>query len=70
VADTELIPLPQLPRELGNLTGGPPPTYRQCYTAALDARFVTIVVNGRHHVRRPHLTRIARALGLSVPRPA
>jgi hypothetical protein len=63
----DLIPLPRLPRELSIFTGGPPPTYRQCYKAALDARIETTLVNGRHHAYRTHLRRIARVLGLSGP---
>jgi hypothetical protein len=64
----EIIPLPDLPRELAVLTGAaPPPTYRRCYDSALNGLFPTLRQRGRHFVRRADLPEIGRALGLAVP---
>jgi hypothetical protein len=64
------IPLAGVPRALAALAGDstPPPTYAQCYRAAVNAAIPTIQgANGRYVVERARLPEIARLLGLRVP---
>lgn len=61
------IPLTELPRELAKLTGGIPPSYRQCYFAVLDGRVKGVSVGGRYRIPVDQLPAIAEQFGLPVP---
>lgn len=58
--------LTEVPRELGKLTGGKPPSYRKCYFAILDGRINAETINGRYRVREEQLPAIAELFGLRV----
>ena len=62
--DNNLIPLPNLARELHALTGVQPPPYSQLSEAAASARFPVQQIGHRWFVCREDLSMVARALGL------
>ena len=63
---SERIPLTDLPRAL-NEAGYEAPTYRQCYDAALSARFpAKRGANGRWTWAKGDFDMIVESLGLSV----
>lgn len=67
--DAELKALPELPRALADEGYGPPPDYRDCYTAAASARFPATRIRGRWYVHPRDYSVIAAALNLRVARP-
>jgi hypothetical protein len=58
---TATIPLPEVPRALRAATGASVP-YRMIYAAVLDARIPAEKLQGRWHVARADLPRIAQVL--------
>ena len=68
VPPADSIALTHLPRALADLTGAsPPPTYRRCHTAAVNAAIPVMLCHGRYFVAPSDLPAIAKALGLRVP---
>ncbi len=61
----ELVPLTSVARELFDLTGRQPPTYRELWQAVVDGRLQAERVNGRHFLRRKNLPNAARSLGMT-----
>lgn len=63
----ERIPLPLLPLELARLTSEPGPSYRACYTAAVNGRIpAERGENGRWTVAARDLRKVAAAFGRNL----
>jgi len=58
----DLIALPDLPRELTELTGESPPNNRKCYAKIVDGLLPAEKKNGRWYTRRRDLPEIAKLL--------
>ncbi len=62
----KLIPLPDAPRRLAALTGGPTRSYARVWRGVVNAEFPAIRDNGRYFIDEKNLPEVAAALGLTV----
>jgi hypothetical protein len=69
VPNPDKIPLTSVSRELAALTNAQAPSYRKIYLAVLDGTIPAEQVNGRWHVQRGNLRKIAETFGMAPKTP-
>ena len=63
----DLIPLPQVPREISAEPGAPTVTYNRIYKATLNGQLPAVRCGGRWFLRRADIPGVIDLLGLAPP---